>query len=207
MTLNAADHTRLVYKAAKHIGVRDADIIGAGMVALVEACQRFDPSLGYQPSTFLFKSVTGAMLDALRDAPIVSPYHSREGRKASYGKATPEVQEECDAVRFLSCDRQTEESGATFGETPAPADVDAMSAADWFQLLMDADVASKSWAVINASMPTLSARCKRIFEGMREGKSYAEIGAELGVTRQRVGQDALKVLQHFRSELEEAEII
>jgi RNA polymerase sigma factor (sigma-70 family) len=65
------DNVRLVTSLAiryqsRAPGVPIEDLVSAGMLGLVRAAERFDPSLGYRMTTFATPRINGAILDSLR---------------------------------------------------------------------------------------------------------------------------------------------
>ena len=46
--------------------IDEEDLIGYGVIGLIEAIERFDPSLGYRFETFAMSRIHGSILDALR---------------------------------------------------------------------------------------------------------------------------------------------
>ncbi len=71
LMIRPEDHVRLVHKIVGRMHpVQDAeydDMVSDGMIGLLDACDRFDPSRGVQASTFLGRRVRGAILDGKRD--------------------------------------------------------------------------------------------------------------------------------------------
>ncbi len=55
---------KLKRKAPRNVDYED--LVGHGMVGLMEAASRFDDSLGYKFSTFAFPRIRGAMLDYIK---------------------------------------------------------------------------------------------------------------------------------------------
>jgi RNA polymerase sigma factor (sigma-70 family) len=62
--------------------------------------------------------------------------------------------------------------------------------------------AAESRRVLEDVLVQLPPRSRLIVERVREGKSYAEIGAELGVSKQAANKVALAALQSLREKLE-----
>ncbi len=66
------DHLPLVHRLAERLSVSlgdetcREDLVGAGMLGLVQAAHRFDRSLGNRFTTFAYPRVRGAMVDFLR---------------------------------------------------------------------------------------------------------------------------------------------
>lgn len=60
------------YRLCGSIGIDQADLVQEGMLALVQAFNRYDPALGASFRTYAFPRIRGAIMDFLRDQIIVS---------------------------------------------------------------------------------------------------------------------------------------
>ena len=70
---------RLAVRLPSHVNVND--LIGAGMIGLLEAVDRFDHSRGVKIQTFVYIRIKGAMLDELRGMDWVSPSMRQKSRQ------------------------------------------------------------------------------------------------------------------------------
>ncbi len=80
---------RLAVRLPSHVNVND--LIGAGMVGLLEAIDRFDPQRGVKLETFAYIRVKGAMLDELRAMDWVAPSIRQKSRQLQDTYATLEA--------------------------------------------------------------------------------------------------------------------
>ncbi|MAH29392.1 MAG: hypothetical protein CL959_01755 [Euryarchaeota archaeon] len=66
-----AEHVRLAYseahKFSRRTGIPYDDLIGAAHIGLAKGAHRFDPSMGYKPSTYLVSLIRGELLHHCRD--------------------------------------------------------------------------------------------------------------------------------------------
>lgn len=67
----AAEHVRLAYheahRFARRTGIAYEDLVGAAHIGLAKGAHRFDPSMGYKPSTYLVSLIRGELLHHCRD--------------------------------------------------------------------------------------------------------------------------------------------
>lgn len=67
----AREHVRLAYsethKFSRRTGIAYDDLIGAAHIGLCKGAKRFDPSMGYKPSTYLVSLIRGELLHHCRD--------------------------------------------------------------------------------------------------------------------------------------------
>ena len=67
----AAEHVRLAYSEAhrfsRRTGIAYEDLIGAAHIGLAKGAHRFDPAMGYRPSTYLVSLIRGELLHYCRD--------------------------------------------------------------------------------------------------------------------------------------------
>lgn len=62
--------------------------------------------------------------------------------------------------------------------------------------------ALESWKCLEEAMTTLSSRMRQVTEGIRDGKSYSEIGASLGISKQAAHKLAHAAIATLREKLE-----
>lgn len=79
------------------------DLESAGVIGLIDAAQRFDPDRGYRFATLAGHRVRGAMLDAMREAALLSRQHLADIRAAEAPPVTRvlgrEAERKLEAVR------------------------------------------------------------------------------------------------------------
>lgn len=67
----AAEHVRLAYseahKFARRTGIPYEDLVGAAHIGLAKGAYKFDPTMGYKPSTYLVSLIRGELLHHCRD--------------------------------------------------------------------------------------------------------------------------------------------
>lgn len=67
----AAEHVRLAYheahRFARRTGINYEDLVGAAHIGLAKGAHRFDPAMGYKPSTYLVSLIRGELLHYCRD--------------------------------------------------------------------------------------------------------------------------------------------
>lgn len=67
----AAEHVRLAYseahKFSRRTGIPYEDLVGAAHIGLSKGAYKFDPSMGYKPSTYLVSLIRGELLHHCRD--------------------------------------------------------------------------------------------------------------------------------------------
>lgn len=67
----AASHVRLAYseahKFSRRTGISYDELIGAAHIGLCKGAKRFDPDMGYKPSTYLVSLIRGELLHHCRD--------------------------------------------------------------------------------------------------------------------------------------------
>ncbi|HZQ82117.1 MAG TPA: FliA/WhiG family RNA polymerase sigma factor [Gaiellaceae bacterium] len=184
------------------------DLVSCGLVAVVEAVDRFDPAKGATFEQYAWLRVSGAIVDELRRLDRVSrssrglarsiervndAWLSRDGRQPSEQELADELDvevshlratvSELDRARVLSLSspaNQGEERETELGETiAAPADTDPQ------RLLLT----NERSAQFRAAMATLSERERQVI-GLIHVRNLqgAEVGRMLGVTESRVSQ-------------------
>ena len=70
---------RLAVRLPSHVNVND--LIGAGMIGLLEAVDRYDHSRGVKIQTFVYIRIKGAMLDELRGMDWIPPSMRQKSRQ------------------------------------------------------------------------------------------------------------------------------
>jgi len=112
----AAEHVRLAYSEAhrfsRRTGIAYEDLIGAAHIGLAKGAHRFDPSMGYKPSTYLVSLIRGELLHYCRDRTYLLRISHRlrelwmKGRKLiPYGHSDIEIAKELniELTEWLEC--------------------------------------------------------------------------------------------------------
>jgi RNA polymerase primary sigma factor len=219
---------RLVGSVAKRyrgMGLPFEDLIQEGNLGLVKAAQRFDPELGHRFSTYATWWIRQAIVRAIEDKgrAVRLPVHTQEkARKAA------RVRNELSAQlgREPTDEEVAERLGWTARDVPAAiellADVASLdrpvSSEDGAPRLgefiedeqtsevPEAVIQERENALLWESLEEISDRERRVLVrryGLddREPATLAELGAELGVTRERVRQLQRKAERGLRGRL------
>ena len=112
----AAEHVRLAYSEAhrfsRRTGISYEDLIGAAHIGLAKGAHRFDPAMGYKPSTYLVSLIRGELLHYCRDRTYLLRISHRlrelwmRGRKMiPYGHSDIEIAKELgvELTEWLEC--------------------------------------------------------------------------------------------------------
>jgi RNA polymerase sigma factor for flagellar operon FliA len=198
------------------------DLVSCGLVAILEAVDRFDPAKGATFEQYAWTRVAGSIVDELRRQDRVSrssrslarsiertqdKWLVRTGRQASEKELAAELKigitelrdrtSEIDRAHVVSLnapagDEQGREIGETIGAAPGPDDPD--------RALLNRE----KTAVFKQAIETLSDRERDVLTMVYvQGMQGAEIGRHLGVTESRVSQILASARTKLRSELTE----
>jgi len=196
------------------------DLVSCGLVAVVEAVDRFDPTKGATFEQYAWTRVAGSIVDELRRQDRVSRssrslarsidrtqerWLIQNGRQASEKELAAELKigitelrertGELDRANVVSLnapagDEQTGEIGETIGAAPGPEDPD--------RALLNRE----KTAVFKQAIETLSDREREVLTLVYVGGLQgAEIGRRLGVTESRVSQILAAARTKLRTEL------
>src|SRR3954452_749933 len=196
------------------------DLVSCGLVAVVEAVDRFDPVKGATFEQYAWTRVAGSIVDELRRQDRVSRssrslarsidrtqerFFIQNGRQPSEQELAAELKiglkelrertGELDRANVVSLnapagDEQTGEIGETIGAAPGPDDPD--------RALLNRE----KTAVFREAIETLSDRERDVLTLVYVGGLQgAEIGRRLGVTESRVSQILAAARTKLRSEL------
>lgn len=196
------------------------DLVSCGLVAVVEAVDRFDPAKGATFEQYAWTRVAGSIVDELRRQDRVSRssrslarsidrtqerWLVQKGRPASEKELAAELKievselrertGELDRANLVSLnapagDEQTGEIGETIGAAPGPGDPD--------RALLNREKTS----VFREAIQTLSEREREVLTLVYVGGMQgAEIGRRLGVTESRVSQILASARTKLRTEL------
>ena len=196
------------------------DLISCGLVAIIEAVDRFDPTKGATFEQYAWTRVAGSIVDHLRRLDRVSRSSRRlgrsiertlggwrieRGRQANERELANELKidiselrertSELDRAHVVSLnapagDEQGGEVGETIGTAPGPDDPDR------------ALLAREKAAVFKQAIETLTERERDTLTLVYvQGMQGAEIGRMLGVTESRVSQILASARSKLRSEL------
>ncbi len=196
--------SRLARNLPSHVSYDD--LVGAGMLGLLDATRRYDPSKSDRFETFAEFRIKGAILDELRrydlmarNARLTSKRIARKTQELTAKLGRPPVEEEVAAaldmsthdyrkllsrvgnVRMLSLDdlsRSDDDSGQRGLELPSPAPHPD-------ELTMKREMTQRLLQAISG----LPARQQRILEMYYQREmTLREIGLEIGVTESRICQ-------------------
>ncbi len=215
-----ASHAPLVKRIAYHLlsrlpgSVQVDDLIQAGMLGLLEASRRYDPSQGASFATFAERRVRGAMLDEIRRGDWVPRSVHRKAREVATAIREVENETGCEArdpdvakrlglgltqyhqtlgdlrgQKLLSIDDlgPEHEGGADFLASPNAGPEDNVHREDLFQHLVEA-------------IDKLPERERLVLSlYYDEGLNLKEIGAILGVSESRISQLHGQALLRLRS--------
>ena len=196
------------------------DLVSCGLVAVIEAVDRFDPAKGATFEQYAWTRVAGSIVDELRRQDRVSRssrslarqidktqerWLVKNGRQASEKELASELKikltelrertGELDRANVVSLnapagDEQTGEIGETIGAAPGPDDPD--------RALLNRE----KTAVFRQAIETLSDRERDVLTLVYVGGLQgAEIGRRLGVTESRVSQILASARTKLRTEL------
>jgi RNA polymerase sigma factor for flagellar operon FliA len=199
------------------------DLASCGLVALIEAVDRFDPEKGATFEQYAWTRVSGAIMDELRrqDWASRSVRHfgrqldgARENFFVTYGR-TPSESELAEALLLNVQDfrRQLEElERADLCSLNAPArsgdDTEALEIGDTVEAHIagyepqPAALAGERAAVVREAIASLSERERTVLKLVHVDELQgAEIGARLGVSESRVSQILAGARQKLRSRI------
>ena len=223
------DNIGLVVHIARRVagrlaGARDRDErVAAGMVGLVEAASRFDPTRGMSFSSFAGLRIEGAILDALRQADRLPRSVRALQRRLDTTEATltsslgraprpSELAEACGlSLETLHAVRAQVAAGVVDSLDRAVAE-DRLTLAEVVPdtaRAFDDEVADRH-AVdeVRKALAHLSERHRFVIIGcLFEGRQLRELATTLGVTRSRVSQLKDEAIRQLRAILTERETI
>ncbi|CDM65652.1 RNA polymerase, sigma 28 subunit, SigD/FliA/WhiG [Pyrinomonas methylaliphatogenes] len=196
--------------------VQADDLIGAGVMGLIDAAEKFDPARGVQFKTYAEMRVRGAMLDHLREmdwAPRPLRQRARQletvYREIEQAHGRPATEEEVAAALNISL----EELHALFAELRALNITDAESREeDGTVRLAPVDATNNPFALyqrqearqrLAEAIERLPVRERQVIAlYYLEELTMKEIGAVLGVTESRVSQIHTQAVLRLRAMLE-----
>jgi RNA polymerase sigma factor for flagellar operon FliA len=217
----------LVRQVAGRVGTRlpahveIADLIQAGVFGLMDAIERFEPSLGIRFETYAAQRIRGAILDELRAqdwVPRIIRNRARELAKVRESmearlqrSATPaelagelgvgptEIRGILSQIRMISMEALDEWAAArgstvTLAETLAAEDSDPV-------VLLEAQETSRLLALSFSRLPERDHRVLWFY--YVENLTLAEIGRRLGVTESRVCQLRGRAVSRLREKFAE----
>mgnify|MGYP006277833969 CR=1 FL=1 len=206
------DHVPLVHRLADRLSMSTGheqyrqDLVGAGMLGLVQAAHRFDPSLGNQFITFAYPRVRGAMVDFLRSNDIlgrsarerlqgirqaIESFRSLHARKPTVTELSRQTGlEEDEIVRCLTHEKL--ESMASL-EAPAAEGDSQGCLAELIPAQTSTPLSKLEWAeqveLLAAAIEALPEREKRIIVLYYYEDLYmAEMAEIMGISESRVSQ-------------------
>lgn len=190
------EHQGLVHMVARKYanrGMERDDLIGWGNVALMMACETFDPSLGYQFSTYAAAAINSRILRALADhVPFIRvPSYLQKSANAGVADHDPATRLS-DAVAVRGRKRVPEHN------LDQPLAATALSREKCPAVQAEtAELAD----VILASLPPVEARVLKLRFGIGDDPATnKEIGQRIGVSRETVRTIADRAIERIRKE-------
>lgn len=189
----ARKYFRLVYyvwmKSAKYFKnwIDEAEAVSAGQLALCRAAQQFDPSRGVKFKTYAFRAILRALQAAAQDSGLIHiPAHVFGPRGAEHCRAAAERAQNISQLHRRN--RTGCDTGNDFEFEPA-----APSAAEPDNPRLEQ---------LTEALRYLEPKRRDVLDRYyRLGQSYAEIAADLGVTRSRIGQIVLQAHDYLREKI------
>lgn len=162
------------------------DLAQTALIAIWEGLKVFDEARGVALDKFLAHKMRFAMQDALREG----DWMPREARQLDtrIRKATQRLEHENGGPARAG--QVAAACGLTLDELRAhERDVIWPESEDWTAIgPCDEAEADEVFAAIDAAYDRLDARSRRVVDGVTEGRTGDDIGAELGVHKARVSQ-------------------
>jgi RNA polymerase sigma factor for flagellar operon FliA len=209
---HADDVKKVVMRMARRCPtwVPREDLVSAGMVGLIEAADRYDPSRDEVFWAFAEHRIRGAVLDELRRGDIL-PRRVRQLarriaavlRKLEHASGRAPTDGEVASELGMSIESYREDTWAVRNHHVGPLDDAARTLVDHAASAPD-DAAdhNHTLARVRDALATLDARDVRIL-GMHflEELSFSQIAADLGVTPSRVCQLLWRAIDRLRGTL------
>ena len=198
--------------------VECAELVSVGVIGLIDAADRYEPSRGVPFAAFARRRVHGAMLDSLReiDCATRSDRRSQRDIAAATARLWHELQREPEAAEIArrlgmdedEFDRLTDRLRRVEAGVPYQLQVD-----DDDEQSADAPIETgegpharleriERERRLAAAIATLSARERRVLTlSYRRGLSLAEAGRMLGVSESRASQLRTQAIRKLRARL------
>jgi RNA polymerase sigma factor for flagellar operon FliA len=215
-----AEHVDMARRIAVRVGrrvpswLREDDLVGAAMIGLAEAAERFDPSFGQPFVGFAEKRIRGAVLDELRRGDLMPRRVRATARKVgetirrleqalgrppedeeiarALGVPVEEYRDEMELLTHVTCvdlDSLGEVGPANDNAGPA-ADAERRQLVNHLRAALD-------------SLPERDATLLSLY--YVEELSYSEVGEVLGVSESRVCQLHSRALARLRAHFDGGE--
>jgi RNA polymerase sigma factor for flagellar operon FliA len=208
------DHTELVKRVVLRMARRcptwvpREDLISAGMVGLIEAADRFDPTRDETFWSFAEYRIRGAVLDELRRGDILPRRVRQLARKIAAVLTKLErdggcaTDEQVATELGMSIESYREDTWALRNHHVASLDSEADTLVDATASPDAAADHTHALAKVRDALTTMDARDVRIL-GMHflEEMSFTQIAAVLGVTPSRVCQLLWRAIERMRTSL------
>ncbi len=209
-----ADHVPLVHYLARRIHhfpggvVGHEDLVGFGMIGLIDAVDRFDPDRGVPFATFASPRIRGAIQDELRRVDWL-PRRLRRRVKGSWSDPGPPSPSGDPAWQEAVAARARRRLLAELPvqvqvslEAPVSRGRDVEDPREGPAALAERDELHR---LLETSLSELTERERRVLGlSFGEGWSLLQIAAELGVSQGRVSQIRTHALRRLRRRLERA---
>lgn len=212
----------LVRRIAHHLSgrlprtVEIEDLIQAGLIGLIEAARKFDPTQGASFETFAGIRIRGAMIDEVRPCDwtprsvhrkarelgqAIRAIESRLGREARDAEIMAELGIDSDAYHALLRDINSSRMLSIEALVPEGGDVSiVLPASDGTP--ESTEVQAEFRRALAAAIENLPEREKQVMSMYYDDElNLREIGAVLGVSESRVCQIHAKVIARLRADL------
>lgn len=207
---------RLAQRIPSHVELNE--LVSVGMMGLVEAARRYQPSLGVPFDAFARRRVQGAMVDALRELDW-APRSVRKMRRdvdATIGKLRQSLRREPTETEIASALAVSEDTYARMLDQMRAADIGLLRQLDrptagkpLLDLAFDPDEGPHAQLEraelrehLAAALAELPVRERQILSLYYQHElTLAEIGAVIGVGESRVSQLRTQAIARLRSRL------
>lgn len=210
------------------------DLVAEGYVGLIKAMERFDPSRGFRLSTYAVWWIRSAISDAAVNGSLVRAATGETGRKlffnlrrvkwklgAGEGELPPETAAAIarelgvDQAEVVQMDRWFSSKHVSISsrldksseKSRELEDVLADPTQDNEAQVIRRDERQKQRALVHEALATLSDRERKVLEERwlrDEPRTLADLGARMGITRERVRQIEVAALDKLRKRTREA---
>ncbi|HEX6243513.1 MAG TPA: sigma-70 family RNA polymerase sigma factor [Polyangiales bacterium] len=214
-------HMRLVIKISvryARAGLAPEDLVGEGVVGLIEALSRFDLSRGVRfggyaawwvrarVSHFALAQRRAVGIPSTRNARVVIRFLARAERSLTQRLARPPTQDELAHEIGVPADELAQVQAALHShdlplDLPLSEDVESPE-----QQVMEREHEQEQHALVQEALGRLSSRERALVHEhyLQEegGRSLGALGREYGVSRQRLGQVLSNARQKLKAQLE-----
>lgn len=179
----------LIYKRCRHMRRNEQDeLLSEAPLVVWECLNRFDPSRGVRLSTTLSYGVLNNVGRRFQGGPISITWQRQQRDPEAAARARKHVS--------MSASQQSNPDGGPF-EVP--------DGADFLSELMESEASEYDKSRLTTALEMLSDRDSTVLRGrFMDEKTLEQVGAEIGVTRERVRQIEAKALERLREVMGQA---